>query len=523
MSTTEKAWLGNPFAYDRPVSERLDPDQHPTSVFSLQHNRCAHYINDFHPANDLVSLPCGKQTRETVVMLRPGQQVLTHAVQIGSEHVIDLSLCVEGGDDTPLPTTLSLRHIDEQGVSREILSFHVHLKDPARRHEIQIALPHLSGMTARFSLQIRRTDKPTSSVGISRFLICPKLSVERINALTNYGLRTRNELANFSGDSYTHSMYGEAVAHGDGAHLVEKLSTRTKETANFATDQEAKLRAKLDLIHPNADEPIYNLALRCLSLVLPLEAPDFFSHIARASKEKPLRVLSLCSGAARIEEQMLTHAINSIDLTLFDVSEPLIKRAASRINQPRHHIRYLVGDINNGIPTNEIYDVIVCVSALHHVVELELLLAQINERLAPDGQFWNLGEQIGRNGNRLWPEGLRAANIAFSKLPEHLRVNAITRKPDTELPDDDFSTNCFEGIRSESLEAMLDRYLLPVHVYKRNCFLWRLTDSMYCDNYSLSSKEDLRHLKELVVAEAMHWLQGGRATEMHAVYKRREF
>lgn len=523
MSFTKNARPSSPFAYDRPVSERLDPDQHPASVFSLQHNRCAHYINDFDPANDLVSVPYGKQTRETVVMLRPGQQVLTHAVQVGSEHVIDISLCTEGGDATPLPTTLSLRHVDEAGVSREILSFHVHLKDPAHRHEMQIALPHLSGVTARFSLGIRRTDKPTSSVGISRFLICPKLSVERVNALTNYGLRTRNELANFSGNSYTHSMYGEAAAHGDGAHLVEKLSTRTEATAHFATEQEKKLRAKLDLVHPNADEPIYNLALRCLSLVLPLEAPDFFSHIARASKERPLRVLSLCSGAARIEEQMLTHAVNSIDLTLFDVSEPLIQRAASRINQPRHNIRYLVGDINNGIPTNETYDVIVCVSALHHVVELELLLAQINERLAPDGQFWNLGEQIGRNGNRLWPEGLQAANIAFSKLPEHLRVNAITKKPDAELPDDDFSINCFEGIRSESLEAMLDRFLLPVHVYKRNCFLWRLTDSMYCDNYSLSSKEDLRHLKDLVVAEAMHWLQGGRATEMHAVYKRREF
>jgi len=212
-----------------------------------------------------------------------------------------------------------------------------------------------------------------------------------------------------------------------------------------------------------------------------------------------------------------------VDLTLFDVSEPLIQRAASRINQPQHNIRYLVGDINNGTPTNETYDIIICVSALHHVVELELLIAQINERLEPDGQFWNPGEQIGRNGNRLWPEGLQAANRAFEKLPERLRFNSITKKTDVEIPPDDFSVGCFEGIRSESLEGMLNRFLLPSTVYKRNCFLWRLTDDAYCDNYSIASEEDMRHLKELVVAEAMHWLQGGRATELHAAYKRRQF
>ena len=120
-------------------------------------------------------------------------------------------------------------------------------------------------------------------------------------------------------------------------------------------------------------------------------------------------------------------------------------------------------------------------------------MAQINECLTPDGEFWSIGEQIGRNGNRLWPYAMLAANKAFKNLPERYRKNAHTGKIDESVPDDDFSIGCFEGIRSEELEMMLERYLLPIDVYKRNAFLWRLTDTTYCDNFNLEYGDDLAH------------------------------
>lgn len=523
MSLAQQVPSDSPFAYDRSIGERLLPRQEAAELFSLQHNSCADYIEGFDPARNLISLPHGAKKIETVVLLHPEQQVITHPVKIENEHVIDLSLCMAGESINPFPATVSLRYLNEEGVSRELISFHLHLFDPARRHDLQVAIPQLVGTTARFSLSIRHTALPAHSVCISRFLICPKLSIERVNALTNYELRATNELSLFSDSSYTHPMYGEAGRISDGSHLVQKLTTRTKTTADFTMEQERRLRDKLALLTPSPNEPVFNFSQRCLAHVLQVTAPNIFAFVAGVRKNRPLRVLSLCSGSARVEEQMLMHSPNSIDLTLFDVSEPLIRRAASRIDQPRHSINYLVGDINNGIPSSDTYDIIVCVSALHHVVELELVLAQINERLAPDGTFWNLGEQIGRNGNRLWPEGLKAANLAFSKLPERLRVNSITKQPDLEIPDDDFSVNCFEGIRSESLESLLERFLVPHQVYKSNCFLWRLTDQTYCDNYDLSTEQDTEQLKTLVVAEAMHWLQGGRPTELHAIYKRKQF
>lgn len=136
---------------------------------------------------------------------------------------------------------------------------------------------------------------------------------------------------------------------------------------------------------------------------------------------------------------------------------------------------------------------------MHHVANLEGVLSQINARLAEQGEFWSIGEQIGRNGNRLWPETRRHADLAMAMLPERLRKNAHTGRIDATLDARDFSADCFEGIRSEELEAMLEAYFTPEHVYKRNAFLWRLVDTTYVDNYSLASAEDVSHLKRSCV------------------------
>jgi len=111
----------------------------------------------------------------------------------------------------------------------------------------------------------------------------------------------------------------------------------------------------------------------------------------------------------------------------------------------------------------------------------------------PNGEFWIVGEAVGRNGNQLWPEALDAANRIFSPLPERFRRNAFTRKVDSAIPETDFSANSFEGIRSEEIESLLLRYLEPVEMWRRNCFLWRLVNPAYFHNYHLNHQEDRYH------------------------------
>lgn len=108
------------------------------------------------------------------------------------------------------------------------------------------------------------------------------------------------------------------------------------------------------------------------------------------------------------------------------------------------------------------------------------------------------------------------------RLPDRYRRNAHTGQFDHALPNRDFSVGCFEGIRSEESESLLERYFVPVQVYKRNCFLWRMIDATYTDNYDLRNADDVEVLRGLVVDELVHWASGGRSTELHGAYRRKE-
>ena len=386
---------------------------------------------------------------------------------------------------------------------------------------VDLDLGELAGSVCRF-----RVLRPAGAVGtclLEAFVICAEHRRGRLNALSDYSFRLANEVQNFSGAAYTHAMYGPAGAQGGAGAVRAGSAGSSKSREAVAAELRASTLARLATLEPVPGEATYNYAMRALGALLPMNPPDFFQRARSLNAIRPLKMLSICAGAARVEEQVLQHCEGRVELTLLDASHDLISRAAARLAQsaPRHSTSCLVGDINEGLPGEGMFDVIVCVSAMHHVADLETVLSQVNERLEPHGEFWSIGEQVGRNGNRLWPDALRDANLAFEKLPARLRKNSHTGKVDLDLGDKDFSIACFEGIRSEELEEQFERHFIPVDVYKRNAFLWRLVDATYSDNYLLGEAEDMGHLRDLVAAEVVHWCMGGRSTELHGVYRKK--
>jgi SAM-dependent methyltransferase len=355
------------------------------------------------------------------------------------------------------------------------------------------------------------------------FCICAAQRHGRMNAFTGYGMRLANELRHFSGDAYTHRMYGESAAGRDARGEVTRARTQDASLAAWPEEVHARCRARLAAMPAEPDEPAFTYAMRTLSVLVPPHGRTFVDRVQEMSRQGPLKILSLCAGAARIEEDLLAVCEGPVQLTLVDASEDLLQRAAGRLGGrgSAHHIECLVGDVNEGLPGEGEYDIIVCVSALHHIADLERVLAGINQRLAGGGQFWSIGEQVGRNGNRLWPDALEAANRAFAQLPPHLRRNAHTGEVDAEVSDRDYSVGCFEGVRSQELEELMERYLVLTESYKRNAFLWRLVDGTYTDNYDLSRAGDLGHLRELIAAEVAHWAAGGRSTEFYGVFRKK--
>lgn len=447
------------------------------------------------------------------IELSAGSSIQTPFLSIASEHVLWIGVgeasgtglirifCQyeRSGDRIDL-VTLDLRH--------------------ATNNEIRLSLDPTE---ERQSYLISHFGNDGESCYITNLRICHILQAGRINALANYQTRLANEMGCFSSSSYLHPIYGndESVA-GNG-----NLQTHFRRLSQYDSDREKLLqslaRKRLCLIDPLPGEVAFNYAMRSLSSLLPHTPPDFFSRVKGRSNNGAIRILSILAGAARIEAQLLSHCSGAVELVLLDASTELIQRAADTLSILRDGITVtcLVGDINEGLPLDRQFDIIICVSALHHVARLELVLSQINECLADDGEFWSIGEQIGRNGNQLWPDACQMADIAFSGLPEKYRRNAYSGLIDEQLSKQDYSIGCFEGIRSEELESLLEAYLLPVHLYKRNAFLWRLVDATYSDNYDLCREEDMHYLRGLVAAEAAHWTCGGRSTELHGIYRKK--
>lgn len=180
-----------------------------------------------------------------------------------------------------------------------------------------------------------------------------------------------------------------------------------------------------------------------------------------------------------------------------------------------------VQDVNALSLEAEQYDVAICVSGLHHVVELEKVIGAINKSLATNGEFWSIGETLGRNGGRLYPQALDAGNVFFGALDEKYRHNRTTGKIDPVLLDLDHSIGCFEGIRCEAIERTLNRYLQPKHVAKHNCLIWKLFSPTYSDNYDMSKERDRALVDEAVEMDAILHEQHSLGVELNAVYAKR--
>ena len=149
---------------------------------------------------------------------------------------------------------------------------------------------------------------------------------------------------------------------------------------------------------------------------------------------------------------------------------------------------------------------------------IESRIAQIRNTLPPDVNI--TVEKMNPSSLPVIGYALEAANASMRALPVRLRRNRYSGKVDDTLPDVDYSIGTFEGIRSQDITPLLFDHLDPVHLFRRNCFLWRLVDQTYNSNYDMQAEEDIACLQALVRAELAHFEGGGRPTELHAVFRK---
>jgi SAM-dependent methyltransferase len=380
-----------------------------------------------------------------------------------------------------------------------------------------------------------------------------ELTLRRAWAFASF--RQRNELAVFQ-TTYEHPLYNDGVGRPLG--LLSRLRSRALASSLCRAGREVVSRIRRQIRGTRSDSPaqehrtvprkeaeqafpasppapvagprlnVYSYYTSQLMQRLGVENIDFRGRLQRKLSDhpdRPLRIFSLASGAARIEEEMINGLDGRrIELTLTDINPGLLAKAKARFAD-KARVRTAVMNLNELCLAERSFDIIVCVSALHHVVELERVTAQTAAALVEDGEFWSQGEYVGRNGTRLFEDAYAVADGFFRQLPEKYRVNrtpGCNAAPDQRLPNVDCSITCFEGIRSAEIETIMHRYFLPVQVVKFDCFLWRLFNLAYCDNYDLDDAQDRDIVERAMQLEIEFMRNGGRPTAMWGVYRAKD-
>jgi SAM-dependent methyltransferase len=381
----------------------------------------------------------------------------------------------------------------------------------------------LSGFAGRIGqIRIRcgpraATDATGDRLALADVCVAREHELSLVRARSFRQLRSENEVAHFS-RTYSHALYSteqdrlSQQAAGPPRPVIRRTAS--------ASRPESREHPRISAAVPIAGESSYAYAHRLLAASIPDAAPNFPARLAQRTREHPVRVLSLCSGAARVEASFAGAVGERAAWSLLDINGDLLRNASTQF-AAKVPVSLIECDVNELSYAGEKWDVILCVSGLHHLVELERVIEFCHRSLSDEGEFWSIGEYVGRNGNRLWPDARTAANTIFRQLPERLRLNRHSHQVDHEIPDNDYSVGCFEAIRSEEIEPILDRWFQPVDVYRRNCFLWRLVNLAYSDNYDIATVEDREWVTKAVAAELQHFRAGGRPTELFGVYRPR--
>ena len=461
------------------------------------------------------------RSRSRGFILLPGERILTPSFRIDPAHRVRLEAMrvIEhiSADGLDLDVELEI-----DGAMLALTRLHLgNEQDLSSGCSVEMSLEPYAGREARLSLRCSpgiESDPSGDWAALLTFGLAPGDQLSAAAARGQHAWRMANEISHFStiyGDEFYASRHPDEAAPRDSPLRVEPIPEGPGPRRANAMEFLPALASR----RPQPGDNAFVFTHRLLGEFIAHPSIDFAGRLrALGLAGRRPRLLSLCAGEAGIECRMLHSAGVEVDLTLLDVNAVLLERAAARM-PPTARVSLWQGAVESLRAGAAQFDVVCFVSGLHHVVGLEEALSRAASCLAPAGEFWLIGEQVGRNGNRLWPDAQRVADALFHDLPERLRFNHGTRRLDSCLPDVDCASSCFEGIRSEEIPLALARYFRPEVEHRRDCFLWRFVDVAYAGNYDLKSEEDARILRTLVAEELAFYSSGGLGTELNGVYR----
>ncbi len=190
---------------------------------------------------------------------------------------------------------------------------------------------------------------------------------------------------------------------------------------------------------------------------------------------RPLRILSLASGYCGHEIALARALQVDYEILCTDLNADLFPVPQARAEELGLHMEFREADLNFLTIEPGRYDLVFAHAAVHHVINLEHLFAEIVAGLSPRGLF-HLVEVVGENRRLIWDPNQDLANALLDALPRDV-IGEIR----LDVPYEDG----MEGIRQEDILPLLHESFEPIFEYRHGAFM-----RFVCTHYDLGKRLD---------------------------------
>jgi len=231
-----------------------------------------------------------------------------------------------------------------------------------------------------------------------------------------------------------------------------------------------------------------------------------------ANPSSPLRLLSIGSGNCDLEINLASHLRSNgkADFTIdcLDMNSTMLERGreAASAQELVGCFNFVPADLNHWAPSDE-YDAVIANQTLHHVLELENLVAKIKSCLKPKGSFI-VSDIIGRNGHQRWPEALRIVHEFWRRLPPSYRFNRLLQRYEELYDNWDCSAVGFEGIRSQDILPLLVEHFQFKFFFAFANIIDPFVDRAFGPNFDASAPWDQDFIRQLHQRDEQEILSG---------------
>jgi 2-polyprenyl-3-methyl-5-hydroxy-6-metoxy-1,4-benzoquinol methylase len=211
--------------------------------------------------------------------------------------------------------------------------------------------------------------------------------------------------------------------------------------------------------HAMWDNPIINEITRGKEL-------EFI--ITEASKNGGEQVLDLGCGMGALSLEIARRGMNVDGI---DVSEKAIEIAKQYLMKQSSkegfgRINYMVGDLNKVTLTPNTYDAVVCWDALHHILNLDHLIAEVKKSLKQGGEFIVLDHIGSQRKNLIFSFAISGILLLFpfytqltykEKIKRILKILLKQSTEEERAKDNNFDISPFEDVSQDKIVKTIKR------------------------------------------------------------------